>query len=503
MGRIIVALGFAATLSAQSLQRFRTFYSTDDAKVASALRTSTERSAVASDGVQWTSAARGLYRGSKEYFASKRYLRDDEVIGLFPDASRGMWVRTLTGVSHIELREMTLEQKAAAFEERVTLRHDRYGMVADSHLAKAGDLSSNVLEANDNDGLWTAMYGAGECLRYAVTKNPDALARARKAIEAVLFLEEVTGVPGLPARSYVKAGDARPKDGTWHWTADKQIQWKGDISSDEIVGHFFLLSTAYDLLPDQALKARMATAARLMMDYIITHGYNLIDVTGKPTTWGKWSPEYFNGRGKSDSALNAAELLSFLKATYHMTGDAKYAAEYKKVAVGMKYAEQAARYLELRVEINYSDEELAMLSFYPFFRYAKDPQILKALDQWWANCQREKNPLWTYIYSVGNPGAKVDLDGALATLERIPMDLISWKVTNSDRKDVTMEKELDRANERQARTLLPPDERPVMKWNGNPFVVDGGNGGFSEDDGGFFLLAYWMGRFLGAVPASR
>ena len=52
-----------------------------------------------------------------------------------------------------------------------------------------------------------------------------------------------------------------------------------------------------------------------------------------------------------------------------MTGDAKYAAEYKKVAVDMKYAEQAARYLELRVEINYSDEELAMLSFYPFFRY--------------------------------------------------------------------------------------------------------------------------------------
>ena len=37
----------------------------------------------------------------------------------------------------------------------------------------------------------------------------------------------------------------------------------------------------------------------------------------------------------------------------------------------MKYAEQAAQYMELREEINYSDEELAMLSFYPFFRYGK------------------------------------------------------------------------------------------------------------------------------------
>ncbi len=458
---------------------------------------------MASDGVEWKAATRGLYRGGKEYFAGRRYLPDDQVVALWPDESRGMWVQTKTGVSHIQLLNMTLAEKASIFEARIAARHDRYGMVADSHLTKAGDLSTNVLESSDNDGLWTAMYGAAECFRYAVTKSEDALIRAKKAIEAVLFLEEVTGVPGLPARSYVKKGDPRPKDGVWHWTPNGQIQWKGDTSSDEIVGHYFLLSIAYDLLDDAALKARMATAARRMMDYILENGYNLIDVTGKPTTWGKWSPEYFAGNGKSDSALNAAELLSFLKATEHMTGDAKYAAEYKKVSVGMKYAEQAARYLELREEINYSDEELAMLSFYPFFRYEKDPAMRRALDQWWANCEREKNPLWTYIYLVGQPGAKVDLEGARATLERIPMNLITWKIMNSDRKDVAMEKSVDRERRKQSKTLLPPDERPVMKWNGNPFVVDGGNGGFSEDDGAAFLLPYWMGRYFGFLDASR
>jgi hypothetical protein len=269
------------------------------------------------------------------------------------------------------------------------------------------------------------------------------------------------------------------------------------------VGHFLLLSVAFDALGDKALNVRLVKAARLMMDYIVDHGYNLIDVTGKPTTWGRWSPEYFEGQGKSDSPLNAAELLSFLKVTEHLTGDAKYTREYQKVAVQMKYAAQAARYKELREEINYSDEELAMLSFYPFFRYAKDRDMQKGLDQWWENCQREKNPLWTYIYSVGRPEAKVDLKGALETLERMPMDLVSWKVVNSDRKEVPMDKVKDRANERQATVLLPPDERPVMKWNGNPFVVDGGNGGRSEDDGGAFLIAYWMGRYLGLVPAGQ
>jgi hypothetical protein len=502
----LAALLCAWPLSAQSLQKFRTFYPLGAPEVPPALKQA-GKTAVASDGMEWSATEKGLYRGHAEYFAGQRYLPDDRVEKLLPDASHGMWVRTATGVSHIELRELTLAQKAAAFEQRVAARHDRYGMVSDSHLAKPGEPASSVLESSDNDGLWTAMYGAGECFRYAVTKDPDALKRARRAIDAVLFLEEITGVPGLPARSYVKKGDPRPNDGVWHWTADGQIQWKGDTSSDESVGHFFILGIAYDLIDDAALKARLAKAARLMMDYIVSHGYNLIDVTGKPTTWGKWSPEYFAGNGKSDSPLNAAELLSFLKTTYHMTGDPKYAAEYKKVAIDMKYAPQAARYLELREEINYSDEELAMLSFYPLFRYEKDAALLaplrKGLDQWWANCVREKNPLWTYIYKAGRPDAKVDLDGARATLEHIPMDLISWKVVNSDRKDVVMDKSLDRANERQAKTLLPADERPVMKWNGNPFVVDGGNGGQSEDDGGFYLLAYWMGRFMNLVSASR
>jgi hypothetical protein len=51
-------------------------------------------------------------------------------------------------------------------------------------------------------------------------------------------------------------------------------------------------------------------------------------------------------------------------------------------------------------------------------------------------------------------------------------------------------------------TLLPPDERPVMKWNSNPFDIDGGSDGRGEDDGAAFLLPYWMGRYHGFCWAS-
>ena len=252
------------------------------------------------------------------------------------------------------------------------------------------------------------------------------------------------------------------------------------------------------------MRCALVATTRRIMDHILANGYHLIDVTGQPTLWGRWSPEYFaSKRGLPDSPLNALELMSFLRTAHHITGDARYESEYRKVAIEMKYADRATRQLELCHEINYSDEELAMLPFYLAFRYERDPAMLeyykRALAGWWKNIQREKNPLWTFIYRTAEPAQAADMDGAVWTLHRIPMDLITWTVTNSHRKDIEWDPKIDRFAKRQAVTLLPADERPVMKWNGNPFIVDGGNGGRSEDDGAFFLLPYWMGRYYGFI----
>lgn len=501
-------------------QKFRTFYELKDAGVPAALRDGPaplpvgelRAVAVASDGAVWLGFPDGLVRydpradapDRRQYFAGRRYLPDDEIVNLAPDAAGGMWARTKTGVAHIELRPMTLAAKAAVFERRIEERHNRYGMVASSHLRQPGDLASNEKVSSDNDGLWTAIHGAAECFRYAVTGSQEALLRATRSVQALRFLEQVTGRPGFPARSYVRKGEPRPQDGEWHPSADGQYQWKGDTSSDEIVGHYFLFSVAYDRLPDEALKRGIRETVTRITDHIIREGYNLTDIDGQPTLWGRWSLEYFaTPRGKPDSPENALELLSFLKTAAHITGQAKYEAEYQKIARQLKYAELTTRLLELREELNYSDEELAMLSFYPLFRHEKDPALTqyyrRALQAWWENIQREKNPLWTFIYLSAwedlGAAPPADLAGAAWVLYRIPMDLIEWTVRNSHRKDVGLDRGLDRFQRSQSTWLLAPDERPVMKWNGNPFRIDGGNGGRSEDDGAFFLLSYWMGRY--------
>lgn len=512
---VLVALALAARCSAAQPvqlepqpQKFRTFYALGDPLVPPELNKGGGATrTVASDGAEWIGSTNGITRvdphapprDRNQYFAGKRYLPDDRVLQLVPDQAAGVWVRTATGVSHIELRPMTLAAKAALFEQRIHARHDRHGLVSPSNLRVPGDLNSNQMRDDDNDGLWTSMYAAAECFRYAVTHSPEALGNATKSTEAVLFLEEVAGRRGFPARSYIRKGEPMPKDGEWHWTADGQYYWKGDTSSDEIVGHFFLYGIATDLLPDTALKQRIAETASRIMDHIIDHGYYLTDVNGKPTTWGRWSPSYFR-QEPGDSSLNSMELLSFLKAAAHITRDPKYEKKYLELALDSGYARQAARYQELREEINYSDEELAMLSFYNLFRYESDKRLSDryyrpALRAWWENMSREENPLWTFMYAVMEPAARVDMVSAVRTLYRMPADTIEWTVKNSHRPDLSMDSSTDRFHHAQAKTLLPPDERPVMKWNSNPFDIDGGADGRGEDDGAAFLLPYWMGRY--------
>ena len=495
-------------------QKFRTFYSLTNEVVPKAVQSSPARLPVgqliipvrATDGAIWVGTTQGIVRidftaserDRRQYFAGRRYLTDDSVEQIVPDKHAGVWVRTKTGVSHIELRWMTLAQKAEYFEKRIRARHDRYGLVAPSSIPVAGDLGSSQLQDSDNDGLWTSIYAAAECFRYAVTKSPEALANARKSIEAILFLEEVTGRRGFPARSFVRKGDRLPNGGEWHWSADGQYYWKGDTSSDEIVGHFFTFSVAYDLLPDAALKKRIAETARRIMNHILEHQYQLIDLDGKQTTWGFWDPAMLKEQ-PDERGLNSLELLTFLKTTAHITGDRRYEIEYQKVAHELNYTNWITRVNEFRQELNYSDEELAMLPFYCVFKYEKDARMLQAyriaLNEWWRNIRREANPLWTFIYAIGYPKASPELADAVWTLYRMPMDTIDYNVINSHRQDIEWAAEPERFGKRQTLTLLPPDERPMMKWNGNPFVVDSAGGGHEEDDGAAFLLPYWLGRY--------
>ena len=218
---------------------------------------------------------------------------------------------------------MTLAEKAEFYEQEIEryIKRTPYGYVAEAPLRKPGDKTSADPQDSDNDGLWTAMYGAGECFAYGATKDPKAKERAKKAFEALRFLQKVTqGCAHAPPKGYI-ARTIRPVDWPdpnvgrlegdreeqkrdrlwkvyeprWPKSADGKWYWKSDTSSDELDGHYFFYPLYYDLCADtEAERERVREVVRDVTDHLLTHRFVLIDHDGKPTRWAIYGPQYLN-----------------------------------------------------------------------------------------------------------------------------------------------------------------------------------------------------------------
>ncbi len=442
--------------------------------------------------------------GSWEYFQSRRYLPDDYVNDVEIDPDGSLWFATTKGVSKIEYRSMTLQDKADYFQRDVQKYHNRLNFISDAVLREPGDVSTSYPVDRDNDGLWTSMYIAAECYRYGVTGDPAAKRNARNSLDAMMFLETVTEVPGLFARSYTKIGEHRGP-GEWNDTPDGRYSWKGDTSSDEAVGHFYSYFVYYNICADEKEKELIRDKVGKIAGYIVDNGYELIDVDGEPTTFGRWSPEYFSSTGVLSKGLNSLEILSHIKVAHYITGNDKFLASYRTLVKKYNYAKNTVnqKYTNPGVA-NHSDDELAFLSYYPLLKLEKNRKVLKyyqrSISRTWEAERPEKNPLWNFIYGAVMPeGTFFDVEGAAETLKLIPVDLVYHRVRNSQRADIEISDIKDRFKVRQAAGIIRPDERGMLKWNENPYKLDSKRDERQLESAGFWLLPYWMGRYYGFI----
>tara|TARA_Y100000294_G_scaffold68387_1_gene64789 strand:+ start:9103 stop:10812 length:1710 start_codon:yes stop_codon:yes gene_type:complete len=446
-----------------------------------------------------------------QYFHGRRWLQDNDIQNIHVeegDGLRKVWIRTKTGVSLIEWRPMTLAEKAAHYEKMIDDRHLRHGFVSGCGLFAPGDTSTSQTRDSDNEGLWTAMYLAAEAYRYAVTGSEDALWKARRSMRALMRLEEITGITGFFARSFKSVDEPPHGGGEWHPTPDGKWLWKGDTSSDEAVGHYYAYAIYFDLVATEEEKAEMAEVLSRITDHIMENDWNLIDVDGKPTRWGVWGTEYFKTpEGEYEKALRSLELLSMLKTAHHITGNQKYDDAYRD-RLDHGYGTNTLyyrRWISEEWEINFSDDELYYLSAFPLFLYEDDPALrdnyLASVRFTWSQIRPDMNPLWNFMSVASGAGAMTDdiLKESLMTLDRIPLEMVEWRMENSHRIDIQLRPLADRSGHPQTTFVLPPDERRIHKWNTNPFIPDGGGDGSSEETPTYWLLPYWMGRYYGWI----
>jgi hypothetical protein len=461
-----------------------------------------------STGQLWVGTARGLCRwdGKRwQVFHSGAWLPNNAVIDVALTADGSAWVATRAGVAHIYTKPMTLARKADLFENEIRRYHNWRGLIKEIGLPAPGQLEGYTQPSSDNDGLWTSLYVAAESFRYAATRDPNAKANATESMKAMLFLEEVTSLPGFVARSYTLPGKGPAHGGVWYRSKDGKWDWKADTSSDEIDGHFWAYGIYYDLVDDEPTRRQVVETARRLMDRIIKDGFYLCGPDGKHTSWGVWAPKDLNENPKwfFERGLNSLELLSYLKVAEHVTGDDKYLKTARELIDKHGYARNTINQkIVIAGEVNHSDDELAAVCYYNLVRLEKDPELrsiyMKSLERTQKVLWSERSPFHNFIYGSAATGG-FDLAECVAWFQDVPLDTIRWTVDNSGRRDVRVAAQFSRFRKPQTTTALPISERAVMRWNSSPFDVREGGGGHSKLDGTFWLLPYWMGRYYGFI----
>lgn len=473
-------------------------------------------------GKLWFGSEKGAFMlredGRYDYYFGERWLPGEKVLDIEEDVE-GVLVLTDSGFAKLVQVEMTLHEKAMLFEEQVRERHIRYGFNATLVNMDKGKVSTGRLGDSDNDGLWTAMYLGGQAFRYAVEPTGEELQNIRESMAAMERLYSINPVPGFPSRSFARSGyiDILADPERWQHSADPEWDWKATTSSDEAIGHIFAFGVVAELVDDQQLRAQSVMLIDTLMGHILDNGLYLVDYDGQPTTWGRWNPDYVNALPPEvgDRKLNSSNIIAMLQTAYHFTKKEVYRDKAFELMHEHGYLDNLMVPMErignakdgddwsrmLSESWNHSDDEMYFLGYWGLYRYAFNDS-LKAkykdsiIDHWEAE-RPEKEGAWNIFTAMVNP-ENFDREEAIWYLQEYPLDLISWTMNNSHRKDIT----LIAPNFRKQSTteVLPPDELRISRHNANRFVLDGGNDGRSEFSAGdIWLLPYWMGRYLGVI----
>lgn len=493
--------------------------------------------AISPDGSVWAGTDVGILRlyanGSRSLIFSRRWLLHDKVNQIVFDKNGTAWVATQGGVSAVHSKQMTLADKEKYFYEVTIQRHVREPwIVGQCRLPDPNDITKWEPEDDDNDGEYGGNYLAMECFRYAVTKSNDAKEKAKKMFDFLKLLQEITGTDGFFARTIVPAswGDNvhdknikytgrelaeelvkeprfKPVEHRWRKSKDGKWLWKGDTSSDEWCGHMMGYFFYYELVADKKEKQVVARHVAKLVDHLIRNNFNMIDTDGTHTRWSVWSPDKLNRDPEwmPDRNQNSMEMLAFLKLAYYMTGNRTYQQHYLRLINEEHYLENMKKVQQQNPAwFIYFDVVLQMYLYPVLLHCEKDPELLKFyashFDNWMLARKDDKNPLINFFYSYAR-NKKTELPASVEFLRDTPLDLVNWGIDHTKREDVQIVRK-PVMDDLQVSELPPAGIRATVRWDKNPWTAVNGQTN-TEREPVFWLLPYWMGRYLGMIEGRE
>jgi hypothetical protein len=448
--------------------------------------------------------------------------------------------------------------KSEGFVARLLEVHVPSGL----HLAREAD----GCYSNYGDSCcWSGTAMAGLAFRAAVLQTDAAAEKVSILLEGLRTLRLITGVEGLPGRSYEHRENIDGACGQWHLDTGHPEQYEGtgdystyrywtETSRDQFTGNIWGHTVVHEVFPLRSdLRALAAENIVAMAAHVWDNQMKIVDKDGKVTNYGTMSGYGFDGLDpyelgtQLDNGMNAIMLLNWFQLASQLAPDQEtrqvfakrlndLIADRRNPAEGREFERN---YLDL-LEKNYAysaypagaadyytdtswyNVHMAFSTFFHLVRRAGDPELRRrTLEAFrtvlWddaepmaSGCEkptmrrarREWNPHYSWQYLA----ALGDRD-AEAIFECLSM--LMWFV-NPPRRDYLVENPLgvetvpghpDFACEAVPIHLRPPSSNYI--WHREPYRHTGGMDTPGREDGGSDgFVPYWMGRYFGFVPSN-
>lgn len=366
------------------------------------------------------------------------------------------------------------EADALAISALIRARHAPFGAILDPYFTTSTSEEIAGYTRCGDSALWTGTWLAAEAFRYGVTQSGDALNNVHMALDALQGLADVTGDNRLarcmaPLDWAHTAGMAQ-EESSHGILFNNPWMWVGDTSRDQVIGVFFGLGAAYDLVEDAAVRQQISDLATRLIGYISRHN---------------WSPD---DSITKTFRLRPEALQMLLEVARHVNPSNDVSGPILDLPMS------SAVLVDVQSNGSYSKFNLDCMSVYHLVRlqnggHLDTYQIVRR------HTSSHQNAFFNMI-DHALQGADAARDAETRTL------LDQW--LERPRRDlyVDLSRTVALCGEEACQPVPVPLRPPTdFLWQRNPYQLAGGTGRI-ETAGIDYILPYWMARYYGVIPGS-
>ena len=366
---------------------------------------------------------------------------------------------------------------AVAISANINARHLPFGTILDPIYSSSTSTQIAGYTRCGDSALWTGAWLAAEAFRYKVTQSSDALNNVKTALAGLKLLSDVTGDNRL-ARCVVNssspyAAGIQNEEAANTIHPNPPLFWVDNTSRDEVVGAFFGLGAAFDLVDDAGVRSDISDVATRLLGFISRH---------------QWSP---NDDLSNTFLIRPEELQMLLQVARHINPSNGISGPLIVLPVNVGVL------VDVNDNSSYFKFNLDFMTFYNLIRY-QDNGANRAAYQIVRDYTASHQNAFFDIVDRAIRGPDVARDQEMANL------LAQWLLRSRRDFGIDNSRQVAVCGQDACAPIAVPVRVPTdFLWQRSPFQLAGGGSGVVESAGIDYILPYWMARYYGVIASGN